>query len=455
VLRAEEEPVLDLLRPHGFSVVSFSDCRGTAAENLDLLRRELAENETQQTRVTEEIVGFRESRDALRVYADRLTASAAREADAERLVTNGTVVFFEGWAPAAKLPALQKVFEDTGSAWETSDPRDDEEPPVLLENPDWMRPINMVTEMYSLPAYRGVDPNPLIFGFFIFFFGFMFADVAYGIILFVLCTMVVRKFHPKGTMGYLFELGRYLGVSTAICGVFTGGFFGDVIPVFAENFLGLSADQLPHWLQVFNNGIAFSPIADPMMVLTVSLVIGAIQLLFGQCVHIYLCFRDRHPWDGILDVVPWWIVFAGIALAALGHGSAVLLAGALSLVCTQGRAKHGFVGKFFGGLGSLYNITSWLSDILSYSRLMALMLATSVIASVMNTLGALPGNLFAFILIFLIGHVFNLGVNLIGTYVHAARLQYLEFYSKFYEEGGTPFLPLCFQTKYVDIIEKE
>lgn len=453
--RAEEQAVMTILRPHSFSMVSFQGCAGTPAENLDQIDRELNAKQQEQNRVTAEIVACRDARDALRHYADRLNAEAALQAGSERLLTNGTIVFFEGWAPEKKMEKLQTLFEESGCAWEAEDPKPEEEPPVLLSNPKWMEPINMVTEMYSLPAYRGIDPNPLIFWFFIFFFGFMFADVAYGIILFVVSTVITRKYAPKGTMGYLFGLGRYLGISTTLCGIFTAGFFGDAIPVVAENFMGITADQLPGWLQTFTSGIAFSPIRDPMTVLLVALVIGAVQLVFGQCIHIYMCFRDHQPWDGIMDVVPWWVVFVGIGLLALGYGSACLIIGAILLICTQGHTKKGFFGKLLGGVASLYNITSWLSDVLSYSRLMALMLATSVIASVMNTLGALPRNLIAFVIVFLIGHTFNIGVNLIGTYVHAARLQYLEFYGKFYEEGGVPFQPLIYNTKYVDIIKEE
>ena len=184
-----------------------------------------------------------------------------------------------------------------------------------------------------------------------------------------------------------------------------------------------------------------------------------IYLITGQIIHIYMGFRDGEGVDALLDVVPWWIVFAGIALLALGMGPVVLIVGVLSLVCTQGRHNKGFIGKLFGGVASLYDITSWLSDVLSYARLMALMLASGVIAQVFNTLGSLGGRtvvgVLLFVVVFIIGHVFNIGVNLIGTYVHAARLQYLEYFGKFYKEGGIPFRPLKYDTKYVDIIEEE
>ena len=211
----------------------------------------------------------------------------------------------------------------------------------------------------------------------------------------------------------------------------------------------------PGWLQTFSAGIVVNPVNDPMKVLIIAIAIGCVHLVFGQCIHIYMGFRDGKlagGVDALLDVVPWWIFFAGIAVLVLAGTPAGLLIGVIALVLTQGRHNKGFFGKFFGGLKSLYDTTSWLSDVLSYARLMALMLASSVIAQVFNTLAALPGNIIVFILVFLIGHTFNIGVNLVGTYVHAARLQYLEFFGKFYKEGGIPFRPLQYDTKYVDIV---
>ena len=212
---------------------------------------------------------------------------------------------------------------------------------------------------------------------------------------------------------------------------------------------------MPGWMETFCNGIVVNPVNDPMTVLIIAIAIGCVHLIMGQCIHIYMGFRDGQGIDALLDVVPWWVVFAGIAVAALAKTPVLLIIGALSLICTQGRHESTIVKKLFGGIKSLYDITSWLSDVLSYARLMALMLATSVIAQVFNTLGALPKSIIVFILVFLIGHVFNIGVNLIGTYVHAARLQYLEYFGKFYKEGGIPFRPLQYDTKYVDIIEEE
>lgn len=439
---ADAEAAETFLRTRSFSAVSFGNMTGTAQENIARVDEKLEEitrlREAQETKIAD----FRDQLPALKHCHDLIRQQITKESTRDHLLTDGTVVFLEGWAVAEKMERLTEEFSRFTCAYEFTDPKAEEQVPTLLKNPRWMKPINMVTEMYSLPDYHGIDPNPFIFWFFIAFFGFMFADIAYGIILFVICSLIHKKYKPKNTLGYLFSLGRYLGISTFLFGILTGGFFGDVITVFSKNFLGMNGVELPY---------VFNPLSNPMQVLIIALCIGIVQMFFGQFIHIYMKIRDGAPFEGFLDVVPWWIVFAGIAVAVLNGSLVVLLIGGLSLVATQGRHNKGFFGKLFGGIGSLYNITSWLGDVLSYSRLMALMLATTVIASVMNILGSLPGNIFAFFIVFLIGHTFNIGVNLIGTYVHAARLQYLEFFSKFYIEGGTPFKPLKYDTKYVDV----
>lgn len=452
-----EETCVEAMRPFGFSRASVRGWTGTAADNDRAIDNQLAVLEEKIGQAKEHIASFAPQRETMRRCVDRSTLEIAREEAKGHLLDTSATFFLEGWMPAEREEDLSAVLSPYTAAWELSDPQEGEKVPTLLKNPRWMRCINMVTEMYSLPAYDGIDPNPLIFFTYVFFFGFMFADVAYGIIIFAISLAVTKMFRPKGTMGYMFELGMWLGGSTAICGVFVGGFFGNALEIIYTTFL--PGAVMPGWMQKFCAGIVVNPVTDPMKVLLIAMVIGAIQLIFGQLVHIYMGFRDHEALDAILDVVPWWIVFAGIAVVALLGSPWVLVAGFLALLLTQGRHKKGIFGKLFGGIASWYDITSWLSDILSYARLMALMLATSVIAQVFNTLGALGGRtvvgVIMFVVVFLIGHAFNIGVNLIGTYVHAARLHYLEFFGKFYKEGGVAFRPLQYKTKFVDIINKE
>ena len=181
-----------------------------------------------------------------------------------------------------------------------------------------------------------------------------------------------------------------------------------------------------------------------------------ILIMFAAALPLIVVVNSPYYGLDISDWARYGLVFAGIAVLVFCDTPLVLILGALSLILTQGRHKEGgIIKKIMGGITSLYDITCWLSDVLSYARLMALMLAGSVIGMVFNTIAALPGNIIVFFVVFLIGHTFNIGVNLIGTYVHDARLQYLEFFGKFYKEGGIPFKPLKYNTKYVDIIEEE
>lgn len=445
----------EVLKPHTFSSVRFKEQSGTARENIAALDAQIEEAGRQQEKAKERIVALAPCREDLQLLQDRLNQDALKESARENGLTDGTIVYLEGWVEAPKQKQLEAELKRFDLAYELTDPAEGEMPPSKLENPDWMKPISMVTEMYSPPAYDGIDPNPLIFFWYVFFFGFMFADVGYGIVIWLVSFIITRKFKPKGGMGKAFGLGQWLGASTAICGVFTGGFFGNVITVFSETFLGLAETDLPGWLQAFNNGLIVNPINDPLSVLLLSVGIGALHLICGQCIHIYMEIRDGRPLEGFLDVVPWWILFAGIAVIALTGSPVGLIVGVLALILTQGRHNKGIFGKLFGGISSLYDVTSWLSDVLSYARLMALMLATSVIAMVFNTLATLPHLIVIFIIVFIIGHTFNIGVNLIGTYVHAARLQYLEYYGKFYKDGGSFFKPLEYNTKFVDIRKEE
>lgn len=446
---------MEALKLYGFSVVKFKGMSGNATQNMVQLEGKLTEVVQKREGAIETIQSFGDQRDELKLAFDRFNQEAVVEGVKDRGLTDGTIVFLEGWATVPKLDKLEKQLKALDCAYELSDPEEGDQIPTLLDNPKWMRGINMVTEMYSLPTYDGIDPNPLIFFWYVFFFGFMFADIGYGLIILIGCTLIAKKYKPKNTLGYMFSLGKWLGGATIFWGIFSGGFFSNLIPTFSESFLGITQNQFPHWLQVFCNGIVVNPVEDPLKVLILALSFGCVQLVCGQCIHIYMGFRDGEALDGILDVVPWWLFFAGIVVLAL-QGSAVLIwIGVAALVLTQGRHKKGIFGKLFGGIASLYDVTSWLSDVLSYARLMALMLAGSVIGMVFNTLAAMPKLIIVFLIVFLVGHTFNIGVNLIGTYVHDARLQYLEYFGKFYKEGGIPFRPLKYNTKFVDVNEEE
>ena len=444
------DDALDALKPFGFSIVSFRGLTGSPAEAQAALDAELTRLSDELADARARIVAFSAERTALRRASDRLALEAAKEASREKFLTTKQVFFLTGWVLARKVPELEALLAPYDCALELRDPQPDEAPkvPVQLRNNALTRPLTMVTEMYSLPAYDGIDPNPLILPFFTVFFGIMYADLGYGLVLLLLGILGNLKIKKQGTVKYMCGLLVLCGITTSIFGFLFGGFFGDSLDYRVFGWLRGALTSLPFF------GVK-DPLQDPMWFMYASLACGGVHLIFGQMVHMYMCFRDGQPVDAICDVVPWWLTFAGIALGALGRGWWLLLVGVLSLICTQGREKPTLIGKFFGGLKSLYDITSWLGDMLSYTRLMALMLAGSVIANVFNMLGNMTGQIIAILIIFIVGHVFNMAINIIGTYVHAARLQYLEFFGKFYKDGGIPFKPLRYQTKYTQIVKEE
>lgn len=439
-----KERALSALRDLGFSTVSFRGMTGTAKENDKALAENLAALEKERQEIEQRIAGLGGKREALLEASDRAAIALRREETKSRLVGTDKVFLLEGWLPADRCAALEKALEPFTCAIETREPTEDEYPqvPVQLKNNKLTRPLNMVTEMYSLPAYGTLDPNPLMAPFFILFYGIMMADMGYGLLMMIASVIISKKYRPKGTSGELFSLLGLCGISTFIMGALTGGFFGDFLTQLVAIVSPGTVFALPK---------LFDPLDDLTMILIGSMALGMVQIVTGMAISLIEKCKRKKFLDAFFEEITWWIVFVGIALLALGKGAAVLYVGcALVLLgpIVQGKGW----GKLTGVFGSLYNhVTGYFGDILSYTRLMALMLAGSVIAQVFNMLAAMPGNVIAFIIISMLGNAMNFGLNLLGCYVHDLRLQCLEFFNKFYVDGGKPFRPMTLDTEYVDL----
>ena len=431
-----KERALSALRDLGFSTVSFRGMTGTAKENDKALAENLAALEKERQEIEQRIAGLGGKREALLEASDRAAIALRREEAKSRLVGTDKVFLLEGWLPADRCAALEKALEPFTCAIETREPTEDEYPqvPVQLKNNKLTRPLNMVTEMYSLPAYGTLDPNPLMAPFFILFYGIMMADMGYGLLMMIASVIISKKYRPKGTSGELFSLLGLCGISTFIMGALTGGFFGDFLTQLVAIVSPGTVFALPK---------LFDPLDDLTMILIGSMALGMVQIVTGMAISLIEKCKRKKFLDAFFEEITWWIVFIGIALLALGKGAAVLYVGcALVLLgpIVQGKGW----GKLTGVFGSLYNhVTGYFGDILSYTRLMALMLAGSVIAQVFNMI--------AFIIISMLGNAMNFGLNLLGCYVHDLRLQCLEFFNKFYVDGGKPFRPMTLDTEYVDL----
>ena len=439
-----KERALSALRDLGFSTVSFRGMTGTAKENDKALAENLAALEKERQEIEQRIAGLGGKREALLEASDRAAIALRREEAKSRLVGTDKVFLLEGWLPADRCAEIEKTLKPFTCAIETREPTEDEYPqvPVQLKNNKLTRPLNMVTEMYSLPAYGTLDPNPLMAPFFILFYGIMMADMGYGLLMMIASVIISKKYRPKGTSGELFSLLGLCGISTFIMGALTGGFFGDFLTQLVAIVSPGTVFALPK---------IFDPLDDLTMILIGSMALGMVQIVTGMAISLIEKCKRKKFLDAFFEEITWWIVFIGIALLALGKGAAVLYVGcALVLLgpIVQGKGW----GKLTGVFGSVYNhVTGYFGDILSYTRLMALMLAGSVIAQVFNMLAAMPGNVIAFIIISMLGNAMNFGLNLLGCYVHDLRLQCLEFFNKFYVDGGKPFRPMTLDTEYVDL----
>ena len=439
-----KERALSALRDLGFSTVSFRGMTDTAKENDKALAENLAALEKERQEIEQRIAGLGGKREALLEASDRAAIALRREEAKSRLVGTDKVFLLEGWLPADRCAEIEKTLKPFTCAIETREPTEDEYPqvPVQLKNNKLTQPLNMVTEMYSLPAYGTLDPNPLMAPFFILFYGIMMADMGYGLLMMIASVIISKKYRPKGTSGELFSLLGLCGISTFIMGALTGGFFGDFLTQLVAIVSPGTVFALPK---------LFDPLDDLTMILIGSMALGMVQIVTGMAISLIEKCKRKKFLDAFFEEITWWIVFIGIALLALGKGAAVLYVGcALVLLgpIVQGKGW----GRLTGVFGSLYNhVTGYFGDILSYTRLMALMLAGSVIAQVFNMLAAMPGNVIAFIIISMLGNAMNFGLNLLGCYVHDLRLQCLEFFNKFYVDGGKPFHPMTLDTEYVDL----
>ena len=439
------EGVLEVLKALGWSRANLRDWTGTALENLNRLELESQALRAEASSIEEKLSGMGGLNAPLRQLSDLAGVTISREEARSRLKDTRQTFLLEGWVQAESWPALERELSAYPCACEVSDPAPEDYPqvPVRLKNNILTRPLNMVTEMYSLPAYGTLDPNPLMAPFFILFYGIMMADMGYGLLMMLAGAVILKKKKPGGTFGHLCGLLVLCGITTFIMGALTGGFFGDFLTQVVKLTTG-GDFALP---------ALFTPLEDTMMILVGAMCLGFVQIITGMAVSFVSKLKHGQVLDAVFEEVTWWIVFAGLGLMIAGVTPILLAVGGVLVVAGPVIQNEGF-GKVTGIFGSLYNhVTGYFGDILSYSRLMALMLAGSVIAQVFNTLGAIPGNIVIFLIISFAGNTLNFALNLLGCYVHDLRLQCLEYFGKFYQDGGKPFRPLNLNTKYYEVVK--
>lgn len=455
-MKEEKEALYEALRAFNFTVLPMAEQKGTPAEAIHQYEKEIAAVEKKIAENETALAALSPARRNIEYLYDSLMMRRDRARIVGDMLSTDVVFYFDGWVPARAVPEVEALLQEYEFYYDIQEPDAEEDVPVLMQNNGLVTPFESVTSMYSLPSRGDIDPTAILAPFYFIFFGMMLSDAAYGIILSVLCGFVLKKYKPEGMMYRMFKMFFFCGISTFIWGALFGGWFGNFFTVAADTLFGKEVNIAPIW---------FNPMDNPMKLLIFSLILGAVHLFVGMGIQAYMLIRDGHPIDALCDIGLWYVLLIGLVLFGVGGsvapaltmaGKVMSIVGAAGILLTGGRKKKG-IGKITGGLGALYGITSYLSDVLSYSRLLALGLATGVVAQVINTLGSLAGGgivgavLLTVALVF--GTIFNLAINALGAFVHSCRLQYVEFFGKFYTGGGRAFRPFERKTKYVKILK--
>ena len=458
-----------ILDEHGFDSLDLSSFSERIPDELTRLQQRLPELHVEIAQVEAELKELVSQKQSFKIIEEYLTNEIERLKDMQRFAETRTIYFVEGWMKATDKHALEhglSAYADSVEIFYEAPDSSDTTVPVILENPPRLQPFEIVTRMFGMPKYYEPDPTPYLAPFFFIFFGLCLTDAAYGIVLALLMGWFMRTYVVDTGTQQLAKLLYYGGISTIICGALTGGWFGNILDYMPE--------PLAFVTTIKNSIIVLDPMKQPLVFLGMALMLGYIQLCYGIALKMRHRIRSGEVHDAWLDQGIWLLfinsLFFTAMLSALGAGKSLfgqsmivmcqgvaILSGAVR-VWMNDRGNPHTVKRILVGLYSLYDIVGIFSDVLSYSRLLALGLATGVIAMIIDMFvlmtGKIPGIGFIVgIVIFVGGHAFNLIINTLGAFIHSGRLQFVEFFSKFFESGGKRYKAFRFHSKYFEFTE--
>ena len=456
-----------ILREIGFSRPKTS-YHGIPSEEIESQEKLIEKLDDEIADTENKIISYADSRDDIKFMTDYYAMRAEKYNVLSKLSQRNHVFVISGYVPKNLANDLSASLEHNYSvAVEVLDAEDDA--PILLKNAYVTEPVETVVKTFAMPRKGEIDPTSIMAFFYYVFFGLMLSDAAYGLIMVIGCGLALAKFkNMELGMKKSLRMFMYCGISTTFWGVMFGSYFGDAVAVVSSTFFGHEVTIPPVW---------FEPVNDPMRMLMFSFLLGIIHLFTGLGVKLYQCIKAKDYMSALTDCIFWYMLVGGgivylfhvdmfLSMAGLSTKLPTVWANVAAIIASAGAlgiillsARSGSAGKRLAkGAYALYGVTSWLSDILSYSRLLALGLATGVIATVFNKMGSMFGGgiigAIIFILVFAVGHTLNIGVNLLGAYVHTNRLQFVEFFGKFYEGGGREFKPFAANTKYYKFKEE-
>lgn len=446
--RSDADELMRRLNTAGFVRATFPDGCGCAEEICAAANERISALTAEREEINQTFCGLAGRLDDLRVLWDTVSTELVGEQLKEKLMATGSCVLLRGWIPEKRTEKVTAALDALGCAYDLTDPEPGDDVPVKLENNRFASCFEWVVAMYSLPAYGTFDPTFIMSFFYVLFFAMMFADVGYGLVLAVGGFLIPRLLHMKPEKAAPFRMFAFCGIGSIITGVLFGGYFGDM-PLALIRAFNPEA-ELPSTL-----AIVVDPVAQPTTFLLIALALGFVHLVAGQAIKFAIVWKDS-PVDAICDYALFWALYGGLIMLIIvpSVGKWVAIGAAAAIVLTGGRKEKNILMRIPKGFLALYGVVSFGSDILSYSRILALALSGSVLAQVMNILGTMGSSPVAvvvgMIFVFIVGHTINLALSTLGSFVHTSRLQYIEFFGKFYEDGGRPYAPATPSERYSD-----
>ncbi|MBI4556825.1 MAG: V-type ATP synthase subunit I [Candidatus Hydrogenedentes bacterium] len=458
-----EEAARKALAAHEFEEIPLPEIPGKVRDHVRELKGDLAECEEQIAQIKTKVLDLSKHRRALGVLKAFWESNRNRRLALTSSAAGKWVQLLTGYVREKDLPRLEETLRRAfpEASYSVSNPAPEESVPVSLSLPHFVRPVQMLVDLFGLPQYRTFDPSPFILVSFFLFFGICFSDVAYGIMLTALGAYLSAKTKAYRGLNNFSRIFLYAGISTVIFGALLGSWFGDL---YRAEYLG-EGNVLLRLQRTF---AVLDPMDKPIVALVIALCIGMLNQFYGIALKMYGAIRQQDWAAAIFDGLFWLILLPGMVMLislmfvqlprpVVTVAVTMVVAGSLGLVLTQGRSSPGIAGRLLTGVVSLYGIvgsygcTAFIGDTLSYCRLLALGLTTGIVAQSFNMMAGMLRDvpyvgIVLFIVALVIGHVFNFLISILGAFVHSMRLIFVEFFGRFYAGGARPFRPLGFDT---------